>query len=208
MATSAGEMKVKLDTTALSEQLAELTTQSGVYVLVPRELYNLMLKLLDAAVAKGSNPLVEMPMKGGIKYPPGTMHPLSDEYGCDQPLYPLYLHGHGPKKIPVVKVLRELFGVNLKEAKDLAETPDAIVWTYTDQAEAMEALNALAAEKAYVSLYKHTGPSSECVHVFIPDWVPVVDGVKMEHKVGDSTVIHHEPPSPTSPSDDEGHSPP
>ena len=205
MATHEAGGKIKFTMAGSSmnwpKTLDELTTNNGVYVLVPRELYNLMLKLLDAAAMKGATPQykVEAPCWDPVQW--GTESPLKAE----GPLFLLYLHAYGPKKIQVIKTLRELYGLDLKESKELAETPDALVWTYTDQAEAMEALNALAAVKAYVSLYKTTGLETECVHAFVPDWVSVTQGIKLEHTVGDSSVIHHELPSPTSPPDAEGH---
>lgn len=58
----------------------------------------------------------------------------------------------GPKKIEVIKAIRQLTSLGLKEAKDLAETPDAKVLEGTGKEAANDAKSKLEAAGASVEL--------------------------------------------------------
>lgn len=217
MAGNAGEMKVKLDTSSLSGLPAMLEkgvmqAEGGAYAIVPRELYNLLLKIVDGVVG-GMDEQPEPQQHGVPSWKPepwDSQSFLADhaQAPAEEPLFPLVLHSLGPKKIWVIKTLRELYGFSLKEAKDLAETPDVLVWTYTDKAEAEEAMGRLANVKAYVAIYKKIGTKTLCEHVFIPAWVGANEEateVKPAHKNAETGVVMYEGLAPPSPSEGEGH---
>ena len=58
----------------------------------------------------------------------------------------------GPKKIEVIKAIRQMTSLGLKEAKDLAETPDAKVLEGTGKDAANDAKSKLEAAGATVEL--------------------------------------------------------
>ncbi len=58
----------------------------------------------------------------------------------------------GPKKIDVIKAIRQLTSLGLKDAKDLAETPGAKVLEQVGKEAAMEAKSKLEAAGATVEL--------------------------------------------------------
>jgi len=58
----------------------------------------------------------------------------------------------GPKKIEVIKAIRQMTSLGLKEAKDLAETPDAKVLEATGKDAANDAKTKLEAAGATVEL--------------------------------------------------------
>lgn len=58
----------------------------------------------------------------------------------------------GPKKIEVIKAIRQMTSLGLKEAKDLAETPDAKVLEATGKDAANDAKSKLEAAGATVEL--------------------------------------------------------
>lgn len=58
----------------------------------------------------------------------------------------------GPKKIEVIKAIRQMTSLGLKEAKDLAETPDAKVLEGVGKEAAMDAKSKLEAAGATVEL--------------------------------------------------------
>ena len=63
------------------------------------------------------------------------------EAEAEKDTFDVVLTGHGDKKIPVIKVVREITSLGLKEAKDLVENaPKAIrVGLPTDEAEGLKA---------------------------------------------------------------------
>lgn len=58
----------------------------------------------------------------------------------------------GPKKIDVIKVIRQITSLGLKDAKDLAETPNAKVLEQTGKETAQDAKSKLEAAGASVEL--------------------------------------------------------
>jgi ribosomal protein L7/L12 len=63
------------------------------------------------------------------------------------------LEGHEPhKKVNVIKVVREVTGIGLKEAKDLVEGPPAMIRQGVSPAEAREIANLLSAAGGRVSV--------------------------------------------------------
>lgn len=59
---------------------------------------------------------------------------------------------HGPKKIDVIKAIRQLTSLGLKEAKEVSETADAIVLTDVGKDTAEEAKQTLEAAGAVVEV--------------------------------------------------------
>ena len=58
----------------------------------------------------------------------------------------------GPKKINVIKAVRQVTSLGLKEAKDLVETPNAVVLEAASKDKANEAKTILEAEGAVVAV--------------------------------------------------------
>jgi large subunit ribosomal protein L7/L12 len=58
----------------------------------------------------------------------------------------------GPKKIDVIKAIRQITNLGLKEAKDLAETPNAKVLEAAGKEAAMDAKGKLEAAGAKVEV--------------------------------------------------------
>lgn len=58
----------------------------------------------------------------------------------------------GPKKINVIKAVRQVTNLGLKEAKDLVETPNALVLEAVSKDKANEAKSVLEAEGAKVEI--------------------------------------------------------
>lgn len=70
----------------------------------------------------------------------------------EQTEFTVILSGVGPKKINVIKAVRQVTNLGLKEAKDLVETANALVLEAVSKDKANEAKAALEAEGAVVSV--------------------------------------------------------
>ncbi len=82
--------------------------------------------------------------------PPGPAAPAEQEEEKDE--FDVILEGDGGKKIQVIKVVRELTGLGLKEAKDLVEAAPKAVLEKANKDNAEKAKAKLEAEGAKVSL--------------------------------------------------------
>ncbi|WP_412543933.1 ribosomal protein L7/L12 [Longispora sp. K20-0274] len=99
--------------------------------------------------ATGAPPPVAAP-------PAWTLPPARTPQPPDE--FDVVLHGHGARLIQVIKVVRELTWLGLKEAKDLVEGAPALVLRQVDGASAESARVALVAAGATVTVRSsHTG---------------------------------------------------
>jgi len=73
----------------------------------------------------------------------------------DAKSYDVVLTGAGINKIPVIKVVRELTGSELKEAKDLVDSDNPVILRGVDPQEAMTASLALMEQGAQIDLVAH-----------------------------------------------------
>jgi large subunit ribosomal protein L7/L12 len=90
------------------------------------------------------------PVAVGVAAPAGGAAPA--EAVEEQDEFDVVLEGDGGKKIQVIKVVRELTGLGLKEAKDLVEAAPKAVLEKVNKENADKAKAKLEAEGAKVSL--------------------------------------------------------
>jgi large subunit ribosomal protein L7/L12 len=76
----------------------------------------------------------------------------------DAKSYDVVLTAAGLNKIPVIKVVRELAGIGLKEAKDLVDSDNPVILRGVDPEEAMAASLALMEQGAQIDLVAHRLP--------------------------------------------------
>src|SRR5262245_53855072 len=82
----------------------------------------------------------------------GAATAAAPEPGGGQDEFDVILEGDGGKKIQVIKVVRELTGLGLKEAKDLVEAAPKAVLEKVNKENAEKARGKLEAEGAKVTL--------------------------------------------------------
>jgi large subunit ribosomal protein L7/L12 len=120
---------------------------SAIEQLTVAELAELVKMLEDKFGVSASAPVMAMPMAGAVA---GGAAAAEEKTEFD-----VVLKSFGAKKIEVIKVIREITGLGLKEAKDLVEkagTPDAVVKQGAAKEEAEEIKKKLEAAGAEVEL--------------------------------------------------------
>ncbi|ACJ75791.1 50S ribosomal protein L7/L12 [Thermosipho africanus H17ap60334] len=120
---------------------------SAIEQLTVAELAELVKMLEDKFGVSASAPVMAMPMAGAAA---GGAAAAEEKTEFD-----VVLKSFGAKKIEVIKVIREITGLGLKEAKDLVEkagTPDAVVKQGAAKEEAEEIKKKLEAAGAEVEL--------------------------------------------------------
>lgn len=120
---------------------------SAIEQLTVAELAELVKMLEDKFGVSASAPVMAMPMAGAAA---GGAAATEEKTEFD-----VVLKSFGAKKIEVIKVIREITGLGLKEAKDLVEkagTPDAVVKQGAAKEEAEEIKKKLEAAGAEVEL--------------------------------------------------------
>ncbi|HCF37556.1 50S ribosomal protein L7/L12 [Thermosipho africanus Ob7] len=120
---------------------------SAIEQLTVAELAELVKMLEDKFGVSASAPVMAMPMAGAAA---GGAAAAEEKTEFD-----VVLKSFGAKKIEVIKVVREITGLGLKEAKDLVEkagTPDAVVKQGAAKEEAEEIKKKLEAAGAEVEL--------------------------------------------------------
>lgn len=120
---------------------------SAIEQLTVAELAELVKMLEDKFGVSASAPVMAMPMAGAVA---GGAAAAEEKTEFD-----VVLKSFGAKKIEVIKVVREITGLGLKEAKDLVEkagTPDAVVKQGAAKEEAEEIKKKLEAAGAEVEL--------------------------------------------------------
>jgi large subunit ribosomal protein L7/L12 len=90
------------------------------------------------------------PVAVGVPAPGATAAPVEAEEEKDE--FDVILDADGGKKIQVIKVVRELTGLGLKEAKDLVESAPKAVLEKANKENAEKAKAKLEAEGAKVTL--------------------------------------------------------
>ncbi len=107
------------------------------------ELSELKKKYEDKFGVTAAAPMMAMPMAGGA----GAAAPVEEKTEFD-----VVLTGAGDKKIQVIKVVRELTGLGLKEAKDLVDGTPKAVKEKVSKAEAAEMKAKLEEQGASVEI--------------------------------------------------------
>ena len=83
---------------------------------------------------------------------PGAGAAVAEEPAEEQTEFDVVIKDAGPKKIEVIKAIRQITTLGLKEAKDLAETPDGKVLEAVGKEAATDAKGKLEAAGAVVEL--------------------------------------------------------
>jgi large subunit ribosomal protein L7/L12 len=120
---------------------------SAIEELTVAELAELVKMLEEKFGVSASAPVMAMPMAGGAAAG-GAAEEEKTEFD-------VVLKSFGQKKIEVIKVVREITGLGLKEAKDLVEkagTPDAVIKEGAKKEEAEEIKKKLEEAGAEVEL--------------------------------------------------------
>jgi large subunit ribosomal protein L7/L12 len=126
------------DLAKLVDQLSELT------ILEASELKTMLEDKWGVTAASG----------GGMMMMAGAAAPGAAEVAPveEQTEFNVIITDVGPKKINVIKAVRQVTSLGLKEAKDLVETPNAVVLEAASKDKANEAKTVLEAEGATVSV--------------------------------------------------------
>ena len=109
------------------------------------ELSELVKALEDKFGVSASAPAMAMPMMGMVAGPAAAEEEEKTEFD-------VIYKGPGANKITVIKVVRELTGLGLKEAKELVDNPPKAVKEGVTKEEAEEVKNKLAEAGADVEL--------------------------------------------------------
>lgn len=131
--------------------------------------------LRDALVGAGARvevrphePTTPEPAIRASAPPPSPTQPVSAAPVSAAPVsgeartFRVVLHDDGGQKIAVIRAIRVLTGLSLKESKDLAETPDAVVTESASEAEARAFEREVKAVGGRVTIYSNGGePLSE-----------------------------------------------
>ena len=107
------------------------------------ELSELKTKFEDKFGVTAAAPMMAMPMGGGG----GAAAPVEEKTA-----FTVVLTGAGDKKIQVIKVVRELTGLGLKEAKDVVEAAPKAILEKVNKETAEKAKTKLEGEGAKVTL--------------------------------------------------------
>jgi large subunit ribosomal protein L7/L12 len=124
------------DLSALKDQLSKLTLMEAA------ELVKSLEEAWGVKAASGGGMMMAMPAAGG-----GAAAPAAEKTE-----FAVELTASGDKKIQVIKVVRELTGLGLKEAKDLVDGAPKVVKEGVSKADAESMQKKLEAEGAKVTL--------------------------------------------------------
>ena len=123
------------DIAKLKDELGKLTLMEASQLVKDLE------EAWGVKAASGGGMMMAMPAAGGAAAPAAEKTEFSVE-----------LTGAGDKKIQVIKVVRELTGLGLKEAKDLVDGAPKMVKEGVSKADAESMMKKLEAEGAKVTL--------------------------------------------------------
>jgi large subunit ribosomal protein L7/L12 len=126
------------DLAALKDQLSKLTLMEAAQLVKELE------EAWGVKAAAGGGMMMAMPMGGGAG---GGAAPAAEKTE-----FSVELTAAGDKKIQVIKVVRELTGLGLKEAKELVDGAPKIVKEGVSKADAESMQKKLEAEGAKVTL--------------------------------------------------------
>jgi large subunit ribosomal protein L7/L12 len=132
------------DLNSIVEQLSELT------ILEASELKKLLEEKWGVTAASGGGMMMMAAGAAGAGAAAAAAAPAEPEEA--QTEFNVIITDVGPKKINVIKAVRQVTNLGLKEAKDLVETANALVLEAVSQDKANEAKAALEAEGAVVSV--------------------------------------------------------
>jgi len=127
------------DLEKLVEQLSELT------ILEASELKTMLEEKWGVTAASGGGMM--MMAAGAAAAGAAEAAPVEEQTEFD-----VIITDVGPKKINVIKAVRQVTSLGLKEAKDLVETPNALVLEAVSKDKANEAKGVLEAEGAVVTV--------------------------------------------------------
>lgn len=129
------------DLQKLVDELSALT------ILEASELKKMLEEKWGVTAASGG-----MMMMAGAMPGAGAAAPAAEEPKEEQTEFNVILKEIGPNKINVIKVVRQLTNLGLKEAKDLVEGAPSTVLEAVSKEKAAEAKKALEDEKAVVEI--------------------------------------------------------
>lgn len=132
------------DLNSIVEQL------SGLTILEASELKKMLEEKWGVTAASGGGMM--MMAAGAAAAAGGAAEAAAAEPAEEQTEFNVIITDVGPKKINVIKAVRQVTNLGLKEAKDLVETANALVLEAVSKDKANEAKAALEAEGAVVSV--------------------------------------------------------
>ncbi len=131
------------DLNSIVEQLSALT------ILEASELKKMLEEKWGVTAASGGGMMM---MAAGAAGAAGAAAAAPAEPEEEQTEFNVIISDVGPKKINVIKAVRQVTNLGLKEAKDLVETANALVLEAVSKDKANEAKAALEAEGAVVTV--------------------------------------------------------